>query len=130
MENKRKRLTGPKTCSGVTMTTVFEKIINGTIPCNKIYEDDSFIAFHDIAPQAPVHVLIVPKKHLPGLSDAKAEDALLLGKGLLIAAQLAKKLHIESGYRLIINTGKNAGQTVFHLHFHLLGGHSLDEQLC
>ena len=112
------------------MSTVFEKIIEGKIPCNKVYEDDLFIVFHDIAPQAPVHVLIVPKKHISSLSKAKEEDTLLLGKALILAAQLAKKLHIETGYRLIVNTGKEAGQTIFHLHFHLLGGHTLDEQLC
>lgn len=112
------------------MSTIFEKIIQGTIPCNKVYEDEHFIAFHDIAPQAPVHVLIVPKKHFSTLNEAHEEDALMLGKGLILAAQLAKQLYIDSGYRLIINTGKDGGQTVFHLHFHLLGGGPLDEQMC
>lgn len=112
------------------MTTIFAKIIEGTIPCNKVYEDTLFIAFHDIAPQAPVHILIVPKKPITSLNEAKDEDALLMGKALLLIAKLAKQFHIESGYRLIVNTGKEAGQTIFHLHFHLLGGKTLDEQMC
>ena len=112
------------------MPTVFAKIIKGEIPCNKVYEDENFIAFHDIHPQAPVHLLVVPKKTLKNLSDATAEDEALLGKALLLAARLAKQFNIEKGYRVITNSGSLAGQTVFHLHFHLLGGRALDEQMC
>ena len=108
------------------MSTVFDKIIDGTIPCKKVYEDEEFISFHDIYPQAPVHVLIVPKKPLKNISDAKEDDALLLGKALLLAATLAKKLGIEEGYRVLTNVGSDAGQTIFHIHFHLLGGCPLE----
>ena len=108
------------------MTTVFGEIIAGNIPCNKIYEDDEFISFYDLYPQAPVHVLIVPKKPLKNIQDAKEDDALMLGKALLLAASLAKKLGIEKGYRVLTNVGHDAGQTIFHIHFHLLGGCQLE----
>ena len=108
------------------MSTVFQDIIDGTIPCNMIYEDDLFISFHDIAPQAPVHVLIVPKKPLKNLADARDEDSLMLGKALLLAAKIAKQLGIEKGYRVLTNVGHDAGQTIFHIHFHLLGGCPLE----
>jgi len=110
----------------MSMVNVFQEIIEGKIPCNKIYEDDSFLSFHDISPQAPVHVLIVPKKPLKNISEAQEEDALMLGKALLLAAKLAKKLGIENGYRVLTNVGHDAGQTIFHIHFHLLGGCPLE----
>lgn len=108
------------------MTTIFQQIIDGKLPCNKLYEDDSFIAFYDKYPQAPIHALIVPKKHIQNISQAQEEDAVMLGKALLLAAKLAKQLGIEKGYRVLTNVGPDAGQTIFHIHFHLLGGCPLE----
>lgn len=103
--------------------TIFTKIINKEIPAKIVYESETILAFHDINPQAPVHVLIIPKKPIKDVSSAAAEDKALLGECLLVAGELAKKLGIdEGGYRVVTNKGSNAGQTVFHLHFHLLGG--------
>lgn len=108
------------------MDCLFCKIINGEIPSNKVYEDEYVYAFHDIAPMAPIHVLIIPKTHVESAASLK-EDELLLMQHLTVAAQkIAKNLGIyESGYRLVLNSGKDAGQTVFHLHMHLLGGGQL-----
>lgn len=102
---------------------IFCKIIAGEIPSNKVYEDDLVYAFHDIAPAAPVHILIIPKEHICCMNKAEETHKELLGHILLTAGKLAKELGIaEDGYRIINNCGENAGQTVFHLHFHLLGG--------
>jgi len=105
--------------------TVFEKIIARQIPARIIWEDDDVIAFHDVNPQAPVHVLIVPKRALPRLADATDNDCALLGKLLLVARDLAKKLDVSSGYRVVINSGPDAGESVPHLHVHLLGKRAL-----
>ena len=106
--------------------TIFEKIIAREIPAKVIWEDDDALAFHDVNPQAPVHVLIVPKKVIPRLADAKEADRAVLGKLLLVASELAKKLGIEqSGYRVVINSGPDAGESVPHLHVHLLGKRAL-----
>src|ERR1700756_514356 len=106
--------------------TIFEKIIARELPAKIIWEDDDAVAFHDVNPQAPVHVLIVPKKVIPRLDAAQAADAALLGKLLLVARDLAKKLGIEkSGYRVVINSGPDAGESVPHLHVHLLGKRAL-----
>jgi histidine triad (HIT) family protein len=106
--------------------TLFTKIIEGTIPSDKVYEDEDFCAFRDINPAAPCHVLIVPKKVIPKISDAQPEDADLLGRLLLTANTLAAQLGIaEGGYRLVINCGENGGQEVMHLHLHILGGRQL-----
>jgi histidine triad (HIT) family protein len=105
--------------------TIFEKIIARQIPAKIIWEDDDAIAFHDVDPQAPVHVLIVPKKAVTRLSDATDEDAALLGKLLLVARDLAKDLKLSSGYRVVINSGPDAGESVPHLHVHLLGKRAL-----
>lgn len=106
--------------------TIFEKIIAREIPSKVIWEDDEAIVFHDVNPQAPVHVLIVPKKVIPRLSAAKETDREMLGKLLLVAGELAKKLGIEqSGYRVVINSGPDAGESVPHLHVHLLGKRAL-----
>ncbi len=106
--------------------TLFEKIIARQIPARIAYEDDSVLAFHDINPQAPTHVLIVPKKPLPGIAAATDEDARVLGHLLLKAAHIARELGIEnSGYRLVINNGHDGGESVPHLHCHLLGGRAL-----
>ena len=104
---------------------LFCKIIAGAIPSKKVFEDERAFAFDDITPQAPTHVLIVPKKHLRGLKEAAAEDADLLGHCQLVAAQIARQRGIEEGYRTVYNVGPRAGQSVFHLHLHLLGGRDL-----
>ncbi len=105
--------------------TIFEKIIARQIPAKIIWDDDDAVAFHDVNPQAPVHVLIVPKRVVPRLADAKDEDGELLGKLLLIARDLAKKLELSNGYRVVINCGPDAGESVPHLHVHLLGKRAL-----
>jgi len=106
--------------------TIFEKIIAREIPARVVWEDDDAIAFHDVNPQAPVHVLIVPKRVIPRLAVAREGDSELLGKLLLVAGKLAKDLGIEkSGYRVVINSGPDAGESVPHLHVHLLGKRAL-----
>jgi len=108
------------------MSTIFQKIIDREIPATIVYEDDAVLAFEDIAPQAPVHLLIIPKKPIASMNKAQAEDAELLGRVLLVAAQLAREKGIaEQGYRLINNCNEYGGQTVYHLHFHLMGGKRL-----
>lgn len=109
------------------MKTIFEKIIDREIPSTIEYEDESVIAFRDVTPQAPIHILIVPKKRISSINECKAEDVAILGALLLTAKKLAKKLKIDdNGYRLVVNTGKDAGQTVFHLHIHFLAGRDLN----
>ncbi len=107
------------------MDCLFCKIIAGQIPSKKVYEDEKVFAFEDINPQAPTHVLIIPKKHIEGLDKASTEDAELLGYCELMAAKLARSRKIEDGYRTVCNVGPGAGQSVFHLHLHLLGGRVL-----
>ena len=107
------------------MDCVFCKIIAGTIPSKKVYEDDRVFAFEDINPGAPTHVLIIPKRHLEGLNKAKPEDAELLGYMQLIAAQIGRDRGIEDGYRTVLNVGPRSGQSVFHIHLHILGGRDL-----
>ena len=103
--------------------TLFEKIIAREIPAEIVYEDDSVLAFRDIAPKAPTHVLIVPKKPIPRIAEAAADDQTLLGHLLLKAAEVADKIGLKkSGYRLVINNGPEGGETVPHLHCHILGG--------
>lgn len=105
---------------------LFCKIVNGSIPCKKVYEDEEFLAFHDIHPKAPVHVLVIPKRHIPSLADAQAEDALLLGRLLICVTQVADRLGLrERGWRTVFNTRKDAGQEIFHIHAHILGGKRL-----
>ena len=105
--------------------TIFEKIAAREIPAQIIWEDEDAIAFHDVNPQAPVHVLIVPKRVVPRLAEASAKDGPLLGKLLLVAAELANKLELSGGYRVVINNGPDAGESVPHLHIHLLGKRAL-----
>ena len=105
--------------------TIFEKIVAREIPANIVWENDDAIAFHDVNPQAPVHVLIVPKKVIPRLDDATEKDGEVLGKLLLAARDIAKKLDLASGYRVVINNGPDAGESVPHLHVHLLGKRAL-----
>jgi histidine triad (HIT) family protein len=107
------------------MSTIFEKIISGEIPAKKAYEDDLCIAIHDVAPQAPVHLLIIPKKVIPRVGDANLEDQAILGHLLLTAGKVAKQENLEQGFRIVINNGTNGGETVPHLHVHLLGGRQM-----
>jgi len=104
---------------------LFCRIIRGEIPSKKIYEDEHTFAFEDINPQAPTHVLIIPKEHIRGLKEASAEQAQIVGRCHLTAAHIARQRGIEEGYRTVLNVGPAAGQSVFHLHVHLLGGRSL-----
>lgn len=105
---------------------LFCKIAAGDIPCNKIYEDDDFLAFHDINPKAPVHVLVIPKQHLASLNAATDMDIPLLGQLMDATRKVAKDLGVDDpGYRIIINVGEGGGQEVFHIHVHILGGKTL-----
>jgi histidine triad (HIT) family protein len=104
--------------------TIFTKIINKEIPADIVYEDDSSLAFRDVNPQAPVHILIIPKKPLEQLSDAEVSDQELLGHLIFVAHKVAEKEGVADGYRLVLNNGAGAGQEVFHMHFHLLAGRS------
>ncbi len=102
---------------------IFCRIIEHQAPAKIVYEDESVLAFEDLNPQAPVHLLVVPKKHLPSLKEATAEDEPMLGHAFTVAARLARERGLESkGYRTVINNGAWAGQSVFHLHVHVLGG--------
>jgi histidine triad (HIT) family protein len=105
------------------MTTIFGKIIKGEIPAKKVYEDDRVLAFDDVAPQAPVHVLIVPKQELVNLNDVEDQHEALLGHILVVAKKVAALKGIsDTGYRVVMNNGAEAGQSVFHMHLHVLGG--------
>jgi histidine triad (HIT) family protein len=107
------------------MDCLFCKMISGQIPTKKVYEDEKAFAFHDINPQAPTHILIIPKKHIAGLKEAQTEDAEIIGYLNLVAANIARERNIENGYRTVFNVGPGAGQSVFHIHLHLLGGRTL-----
>ena len=104
---------------------IFCRIIRGEAPAKKVYEDERTFVLEDINPQAPTHVLIIPKKHIVGLKEAQPEDAEIIGYLHLVAAQIARERGIEDGYRTVVNVGPRAGQSVFHLHLHLLGGRPL-----
>lgn len=105
---------------------LFCKIVEGSIPSKKVYEDDKFLVFHDIQPAAPVHVLIIPKKHIASMNEVESEDFALIGEMHRIAQNVARELGIaENGYRLINNCGPDSGQAVAHIHYHLLGGAKL-----
>ena len=106
------------------MTTIFDKILSGEIPWDEVFSDEKCLAFKDITPQAPTHILIIPRKPIPSLKKIKKEDQELLGHLLLKATEIANAAGLES-WRTIINTGKEAGQTVFHLHIHIIGGREL-----
>lgn len=108
------------------MDCIFCKIIEGSIPSKKVYEDEHVLAFYDIQPAAPVHVLFIPKKHIPSLNDVSGDDFALIGEIHKAAQIVAKELGVaEAGYRLVNNCGKDGGQVVFHLHYHLLGGEKI-----
>jgi len=105
--------------------TVFKRIIDGEIPADIFYQDEHCMAFRDIAPQAPTHFLVIPKKEISSLADLTDGDALLVGHLVLVAGRLAKDLHLNDGYRVVINCGPHAGQSVDHLHLHVLAGRPL-----
>ena len=108
---------------------LFCKIAAGIIPSTKVYEDEQVYAFRDIAPQAPTHILVIPKAHISGMSEVSDENAALVGHCLAVAAKVAKAEGLTNGYRIVSNCGDDAGQTVHHLHFHILGGKKLSEQM-
>ena len=107
--------------------TIFGKITRGEIPTEFLYEDDLCVAIRDIHPQAPTHVLIIPRKPIPRLADVALEDQALLGHLLLVAGKVAEQLGVDHAFRLVINNGEGGGQTVFHLHLHILAGRDMAE---
>jgi histidine triad (HIT) family protein len=104
---------------------LFCKIVAGTIPAKRVYEDDLCLCFADIHPEAPTHLLVIPKEHIASQAHAQAEHAPLLGRLMATAADIARNSHLDRGYRVVINTGPDGGQTVDHLHLHLLGGRAM-----
>ncbi len=104
---------------------LFCKIVKKEIPAEIVYENDKFIAFRDINPQAPTHILIIPKEHFASLKEIPAEKKGILAELLLVARQIAEEKELSRGYRIVLNTGKESGQAVFHIHFHLLGGRQM-----
>ena len=109
---------------------LFCKIIAGEIPCKKIYEDDSVLAFYDINPQAPVHILVIPKLHIKSAGEVTAENSKVISHIFEVVAQIAEEQKLEDGFRVVTNCGEHAGQTVGHLHFHILGGKQLELTMC
>ncbi len=110
---------------------IFCKIARHEIPANIVYEDDTVMAFRDIHPQAPVHILIIPKEHIPTVNDLTEKNAGLISHMILVAKKIARDVGIDkSGYRILINCNKDAGQEIFHLHLHLLGGKPLGPMVC
>ena len=107
--------------------TIFGKITRGEIPAEFVYEDEHCVAINDINPQAPVHVLVIPRKPIVKLADAKPDDQALLGHLMLAVGNIARQLGVADGFRLVVNNGEGGGQTVFHLHLHLLAGRPMDE---
>ena len=107
--------------------TIFGKITRGEIPTEFVYEDEHCVAINDIHPQAPVHVLVIPRKPITKLSDASSEDQALLGHLMLVVGKITEQLGVSEGFRLVVNNGEGGGQTVFHLHLHILAGRDFDE---
>jgi histidine triad (HIT) family protein len=105
---------------------LFCKIVDGTIPASRVYEDELCIGFPDISPHAPTHLLIVPKQHISSTAKVRAEDTALMGHLMAAAAEIARKEKLNKGYRIVVNTGHDGGQTVNHLHLHLLGGRHMN----
>lgn len=105
--------------------TIFSRIIDRRIPADIVHEDDLCLAFRDISPQAPTHILVIPKRPIPSLADLQAADATLVGHLVVVASQVARDVGLEKGYRLVVNCGRDGGQSVDHLHVHLLGGRAL-----
>ena len=108
---------------------LFCKIIAGTIPSTKVYEDETVFAFRDIAPQAPTHILVIPKQHMASVNDVNAENSAVVAHIFEVIPQIAKAEGLEGGYRVVSNCGADAGQTVHHLHFHILGGKALSLEM-
>ncbi|PIG91162.1 histidine triad nucleotide-binding protein [Gloeocapsopsis sp. IPPAS B-1203] len=106
--------------------TIFSRIIRREIPADIVYEDDLALAFKDVNPQAPVHILVIPKEPIAKLADAESKDHALMGHLLLTAKRVAQQAGLENGYRVVINTGPDGGQTVYHLHLHILGGRHMN----
>ena len=104
---------------------IFCKIIDGQIPSDKVYDDEHVIAFRDINPQAPTHVVIVPRKHIPYIADMADSDEPLIGHIIYVATRIARQEGLDQGFRIVVNNDEQAGQTVFHIHFHLLGGRAM-----
>ena len=111
------------------MDCLFCKIVAGEIPSTKVYEDETILAFRDIAPQAPTHILVIPKCHIPSAAEITVENAALIAHIFAVIPQIARQEGLECGYRIVSNCGKDAGQTVNHLHFHILGGKELTVQM-
>ena len=111
------------------MDCIFCKIVAGDIPSNKAYEDDYILAFHDIAPQAPVHILVIPKQHIPSADGVNAENSAVIAKIFEAIPKIAKDAGLTNGYRVITNCGDDACQTVKHIHFHIMGGKKLPENM-
>ena len=111
------------------MDCIFCKIVNGDIPSNKVYEDDSVLAFHDIAPQMPVHVIVIPKMHIASAAEISEDNSAVIAHIFEVIPKIAKDLGLDNGFRIINNCGKDGGQTVGHIHFHILGGKTLGEGL-
>jgi histidine triad (HIT) family protein len=107
--------------------TIFGKIARGEIPTEFVYEDEHCVAINDLHPQAPTHVLVIPRKGIPKLSDAQAEDQALLGHLMLAVGKITEQLGVSDAFRLVVNNGEGGGQTVFHLHLHILAGREFDE---
>ena len=111
------------------MDCIFCKIVKGDIPSNKVYEDDTVLAFHDIAPQMPVHVIVIPKMHIASAVEVNEDNSTVIGHIFEVIPKIAKDLGLDNGFRIINNCGKDGGQTVGHIHFHILGGKTLGEGL-
>ena len=111
------------------MDCIFCKIVKGDIPSNKVYEDDTVLAFHDIAPQMPVHVIVIPKMHIASAVEVNEDNSAVIGHIFEVIPKIAKDLGLDNGFRIINNCGKDGGQTVGHIHFHILGGKTLGEGL-
>lgn len=111
------------------MDCIFCKIIAGEIPSNKVYEDDKVLAFHDIAPQTPVHVIVIPKEHIASAAEINEENSAVIAHIFEVIAKITKDLGLDKGFRVINNCGSDGGQTVGHLHFHILGGTKLTEKI-
>lgn len=109
---------------------LFCKIINGEIPSEKVYESETILAFKDINPQAPVHILVIPKMHIESLNGINEDNIGVVTDIMLVVKQLAEEFSLQNGYRVVTNIGDNGGQTVHHLHFHILGGEKLTEKMC
>ena len=107
------------------MDCIFCKIANGEIPSKKVYEDDTVIAFHDLEPQAPTHILVIPKQHITSAADITSENSAVIAHIYEVIAKLAKDLNLEKGFRVVNNCGEDGGQTVMHIHFHLMAGRKL-----